>query len=276
MTKRLTDTANWQEMRYFSSTEWRGNSVGLSQTFWVTPGTTIFWHRLRFRFLANKQQLSLVQKSFLSICSLQCRRIFGAGALNNPSLLSSWARKRERAGASQKVTLREKTTGCPAPPPPPQPPSNTRTKFIIQRSPMKNACTAGYSICHVPKFKGNMSQKNVFLAGGERIKQKVTWAVTFLWWWSLCVSEFPELCWWGFKLLTGPTTLDRCWGQDQAKDSPWPSRLGVGHGVNYPYPSPPPPPHPVKELYDWNYTHTKRNKQKEEQLFASLGENDSE
>ena len=34
--------------------------------------------------------------------SLQCRRIFGAGALNNPSLLSSWARKRERAGASQK------------------------------------------------------------------------------------------------------------------------------------------------------------------------------
>ena len=26
----------------------------------------------------------------------------------------------------------------------PQPPSNTRTKFIIQRSPMKNACTAGY------------------------------------------------------------------------------------------------------------------------------------
>ena len=43
--------------------------------------------------------------------SLQCRRIFGAGALNNPSLLSSWARKRKRAGASQKVTLREKTTG---------------------------------------------------------------------------------------------------------------------------------------------------------------------
>ena len=36
------------------------------------------------------------------IGSLQCRRIFGAGALNNPSLLSSWARKRERAGASQK------------------------------------------------------------------------------------------------------------------------------------------------------------------------------
>ena len=34
--------------------------------------------------------------------SLQCRCIFGAGALNNPSLLSSWARKRERAGASQK------------------------------------------------------------------------------------------------------------------------------------------------------------------------------
>ena len=34
--------------------------------------------------------------------SLQCRRIFGAEALNNPSLLSSWARKRERAGASQK------------------------------------------------------------------------------------------------------------------------------------------------------------------------------
>ena len=34
--------------------------------------------------------------------SLQCRRIFGAGALNNPSLLSPWARKGERAGASQK------------------------------------------------------------------------------------------------------------------------------------------------------------------------------
>ena len=34
--------------------------------------------------------------------SLQCRRIFGAGALNNPLLLSSWARKRKRAGASQK------------------------------------------------------------------------------------------------------------------------------------------------------------------------------
>ena len=32
-------------------------------------------------------------------CSLQCRRIFGAGALNNPSLLKSWARKRERPGA---------------------------------------------------------------------------------------------------------------------------------------------------------------------------------
>ena len=38
----------------------------------------------------------------LSDPSLQCRRIFAAGALNNPSLLSSWARKRERAGASQK------------------------------------------------------------------------------------------------------------------------------------------------------------------------------
>ena len=32
----------------------------------------------------------------------RCMVIFGAGALNNPSLLSSWARKRERAGASQK------------------------------------------------------------------------------------------------------------------------------------------------------------------------------
>ena len=31
---------------------------------------------------------------------LQCRRILGA--LNNPSLLSSWAMERERAGASQK------------------------------------------------------------------------------------------------------------------------------------------------------------------------------
>ena len=31
-----------------------------------------------------------------------------------------------------------------------QPSSNTRTKFIIQRSPMKNACTAGYNAesCH--------------------------------------------------------------------------------------------------------------------------------
>ena len=34
--------------------------------------------------------------------SLQSRRIFRAGALNNPSLLSSWARKHVRAGASQK------------------------------------------------------------------------------------------------------------------------------------------------------------------------------
>ena len=31
----------------------------------------------------------------------------------------------------------------PHPPPPHQPPSNTRTKFSIQRSPMKNACPAG-------------------------------------------------------------------------------------------------------------------------------------
>ena len=37
-----------------------------------------------------------------AVRSLQYRRIFGAGALNNPSLLSSWTRKRERAGASQK------------------------------------------------------------------------------------------------------------------------------------------------------------------------------
>ena len=35
-----------------------------------------------------------MSSSFAS-CSLQCRRISGAGALDNPSLLSSWVRKRE-------------------------------------------------------------------------------------------------------------------------------------------------------------------------------------
>ena len=57
---------------------------------------------------------SIIYFFSFSLCSpqrLQCRRIFGAGALNNPSLLSSWARKRERAGASQKLHLRERTTG---------------------------------------------------------------------------------------------------------------------------------------------------------------------
>ena len=41
---------------------------------------------------------------------------------------------------------------CPPPPPPPtspKPPSNTRTRFIIERSPMKNACTAGYKLPQV-------------------------------------------------------------------------------------------------------------------------------
>ena len=49
-----------------------------------------------------KSKVFVMKISFHSYASLQCRRIFGAGALNNPSLLSSWARKRERAGASQK------------------------------------------------------------------------------------------------------------------------------------------------------------------------------
>ena len=58
----------------------------------------LFGHRL----IARRDSGELGKKIIFLIGSLQCRRIFGAGALNNPSLLSSWARKRERAGASQK------------------------------------------------------------------------------------------------------------------------------------------------------------------------------
>ena len=58
--------------------------------------------RPRARAYAGDVVVVDVDEVVRSNISLQCRRIFEAGALNNPSLLSSWERKRERAGASQK------------------------------------------------------------------------------------------------------------------------------------------------------------------------------
>ena len=52
------------------------------------------WKYIPTSLLANAGGAFLFQCNY----SLQCRRIFGAGALNNPS--RAW--KRERAGASQK------------------------------------------------------------------------------------------------------------------------------------------------------------------------------
>ena len=52
--------------------------------------------------------------------------------------------------------------------------------------------------------------------------------VTLLRWWSLCVSVTPRAMPVETQSLAGATVPDWSRDRDLTKDSPWPSRLGVG------------------------------------------------